>query len=135
MSNYQLMDLVLSEPQIENLARAINNLLPVNLMISTVKDGKKVPIMLTQRQINMINSKAQTHKHFMIKLSKAQLSKMRSGGFLPALAAILPSIGSFLMSTALPALATGALSGAATLAVNEIGKKIQGQGLHPLGMK
>ena len=134
MSNYQLVELPLTDSQIYKLGYAIQNHLPVNLKISTIKQGQSIPLLLTQRQINSIQKKSATRNGFMLKLSSTQISKMKKqGGFLPAIIAALPTIGSFLLNTALPALASGALSGAAGLAVNEIGKKIRGEGLYPIG--
>ena len=55
-----------------------------------------------------------------VKLSKAQLKHNMKGGFLPALLGLLGStVAPFLLKTALPALATGALTGLASTGVSK----------------
>lgn len=57
---------------------------------------------------------------------EVQFSPQQIGGFLPALLALLPAIGSFFTSTVAPALVAGASSALGGLAVN----KIAGNGLN-----
>ncbi len=135
MSNYYKIDLSLTDSQVYKLAHAIHYRTPVSLKIDMNKEGHDIPILLTTRQINTINSKLNKGIGFLLKLSKTQVSKMKIGGFLPAIAAALPAIGSWLLANVAPAIATGAVGALAGAATNAIIDKAKGNGLYPIGVR
>ena len=117
MSDYIKKKVHLSESQISKLKSAFKNGTEVTFQI----DKSKCPnydIYLTKTQINQINNGKR------ITFSKTQLKK--NGGFLPFLAALIPALTTA-AKLAVPALATGALSGLASSAVQ---KKMKGNGIY-----
>jgi hypothetical protein len=121
----------LTKKQQYKLAHAIKTLSPVSIKLSHAHISGNVPLLLTQRQINRLSKAHSLGKGSILKLSNAQIHHMtHTGGFLPALMAALPAIGTFLLETALPALATGALGGLASYGVNKIANAAEGKGIH-----
>ena len=107
------MKVYLSQGQINKLKSAFKKDEEVTLQISKSKTPN-FDIHLTKTQINQIDNGKR------ITISKSQLK----GGFLPFLAALLPTLLTAAKFAA-PAIATGALSGLAS-------KAVQGKGLrHP----
>ena len=71
-------------------------------------------IALTQSQVDRLVEAYDENKGFTIRMSKTKLAQnAKIGGFLPALAGLIP----FLTGTVLPSLGVGALSGLASTGV------------------
>ena len=85
-------------------------------------------IALTQSQLNRLKKAYETGKGITIKMTKTQIAHNMKveGGFLPLLAGLAAKAIPFLISTVLPALGVGALSGLASTGV----QKLVGDGLY-----
>ena len=136
MTQYKSVNVNLSENQIEKLRQAIN----ANCAATSIKidaddlDGDHT-IFLTNAQYNKLQNAKSRGKGLTIRMSSRQLKHnvKTQGGFLGALLPMLAGVGRVvapavmgLAKKALPALATGALSGLASTGVS----KIFGNGLY-----
>ena len=136
MTQYKSMKVNLTENQIEKLRQAIN----ANCAATSIKigaddlDGDHT-IFLTNAQYNKLQNAKNRGKGLTIRMSSRQLKHnvKTQGGFLGALLPMLAGVGRVvapavmgLAKKALPALATGALSGLAPTGVS----KIFGNGLY-----
>ena len=136
MAQYKSVNVNLTENQIQKLRQAIN----ANCSATSIKLGRddldgEHTLFLTKTQYNKLQNAKDRGKGFTIRMSSRQLKHnvKTEGGFLGAL---LPAIGAVgrmvapaligVAKKALPALATGALSGLASTGVN----KIFGNGLY-----
>ena len=136
MAQYKSVNVNLTENQIQKLRQAIN----ANCSATSIKLGRddldgEHTLFLTKTQYNKLQNAKDRGKGFTIRMSSRQLKHnvKTEGGFLGAL---LPAIGAVgrmvapaligIVKKALPALATGALSGLASTGVN----KIFGNGLY-----
>ena len=86
---------------------------------------------LTQAQINKITKAYQSGKGVTIKMSKTQIEHNAKveGGFIGAILPMLATAGKFLMSSVLPGLATGLLTGVGAAAGSKVVNKISGSGV------
>ena len=136
MTQYKSTKVNLTENQIEKLRQAIN----ANCAATSIKigaddlDGDHT-IFLTNAQYNKLQNAKNRDKGLTIRMSSRQLKHnvKTQGGFLGALLPMLAGVGRVvapdvmgLAKKALPALATGALSGLASTGVS----KIFGNGLY-----
>ena len=136
MTQYKSTKVNLTENQIEKLRQAIN----ANCAATSIKigaddlDGDHT-IFLTNAQYNKLQNAKNRGKGLTIRMSSRQLKHnvKTQGGFLGALLPMLAGVGRVvapvvmgLAKKALPALATGALSGLASTGVS----KIFGNGLY-----
>ena len=136
MTQYKSTKVNLTENQIEKLRQAIN----ANCAATSIKigaddlDGDHT-IFLTNAQYNKLQNAKNRGKGLTIRMSSRQLkhNDKTQGGFLGALLPMLAGVGRVvapavmgLAKKALPALATGALSGLASTGVS----KIFGNGLY-----
>ena len=136
MTQYKSTKVNLTENQIEKLRQAIN----ANCAATSIKigaddlDGDHT-IFLTNAQYNKLQNAKNRGKGLTIRMSSRQLKHnvKTQGGFLGALLPMLAGVGQVvapavmgLAKKALPALATGALSGLASTGVS----KIFGNGLY-----
>src|SRR5678816_3024269 len=86
---------------------------------------------LTHAQVNKMMKAYENGKGVTIKMSKTQLihNAKVEGGFIGAILPFLATAGKFLLSSVLPGLATGALSGLGSAATTKIIDKISGSGV------
>ena len=136
MAQYKSVNVNLTENQIQKLQQSIN----ANCSATSINLGRddldgEHTLFLTKTQYNKLQNAKDRGKGFTIRMSSRQLKHnvKTEGGFLGAL---LPAIGAVgrmvapaligVAKKALPALATGALSGLASTGVN----KIFGNGLY-----
>lgn len=120
MSRYTDVKVNLSQGQIDKIKSAIKSGTAVSIQLSHEDFAGDHVLALTQTQINKMAKAFKDGTGVIIKLSKAQLKHNMKGGFLPALLGLLGStVAPFLLKTALPALATGALTGLASTRVSK----------------
>ena len=136
MTQYKSTKVNLTENQIEKLRQAINaNCAATSIKIGADDLNGDHTIFLTNAQYNKLQNAKNRGKGLTIRMSSKQLKHnvKTQGGFLGALLPMLAGVGRVvapavmgLAKKALPALATGALSGLASTGVS----KIFGNGLY-----
>ena len=136
MTQYNSLNVKLSNSQINKLKSAIKNETYLILrlssnMIGNSDDEGNFPhkLLLTNRQVAHIRKAFANHTSTNIKFSKAQLTKMKKGGFLRFLAPLLKS-GLPLIKSVIKALGMLGLTAAASATDAAIKKKILGSGNH-----
>ena len=136
MTQYKSVNVNLSENQLQKLQQSIN----ANCTATSIKLGKNDldgnhPLFLTNSQYNKLQNAKNRGKGITIRMSSRQLkhNMKAEGGFLGALLPVLAGVGRAVapallgvVKKAVPALATGALSGLASTGVS----KIFGNGLY-----
>ena len=134
MTQYNSLNLKLSNSQLNNLKSAIKNGTDVILrllsnMISNSDDDANFPhkLLLTNRQVANIRKAFANHTSTDIKFSKARLTKIQKGGFLRFLTPLLKSALPLLKSVIKPLGMLG-LTAAASATDAAINKKILGSG-------
>ena len=139
MTKYYPYGVSLSKGQLEKLSRAYNNNTGITIRLTRNELSGPHELMLTKTQINKLKKAMSQGTGSDIKISKTQIRKaVRQGG---SLWGSLISLGSKLLPIAMPLakkaiapLATGALSGLASLGVDKIfGKGQRGGFLIPIG--
>ena len=136
MTQYNSLNVKLSNPQLNKLKSSIKNendvVLRISNMVSNSNDNTNFPheLLLTNRRVANIRKAFANHSSIDIKLSKTQLSKMiQSGGFLGNL---LGKLAGPLMKVAMPlaknVLAPLGLFTAMSAIDGSIKKKILGSG-------
>ena len=137
MTKYYPYGVSLSKGQLEKLSRAYNNNSAITIRLARSELSGPRELMLTKTQINKLKKAMNQGTGSNIKISKTQIRKaVRQGG---SLWGSLISLGSKLIPMAMPLakkaiapLATGALSGLASLGVDKIfGKGQRGGFLIP----
>ena len=136
MTQYNSLNVKLSNSQVKKLKSAIKNETDVILrlsssMIGSSDDEANFPhkLLLTNRQVANIRKAFAIHISTNIKLSKAQLTKMQKGGFLRFLAPLLNSVLPLLKFVIKPLSMLG-LTAAASATDAAINKKILGSVNH-----
>ena len=138
MTKYYPYGVSLSKGQLEKLSRAYNNNSAITIRLARNELFGPHELMLTKTQINKLRKAMSQGTGSDIKISKTQIRKaVRQGG---SLWGSLISLGSKLLPMAMPLakkaiapLATGALSGLASLGVDKIfGKGQRGGFLIPM---
>ena len=120
----------LTENQKKKLAIAYNNKKAVNIKFKFNQLTGDLHIMITKRQKNKITKANKEKVGFVLRMSESQVKKQsQNGGFLGALAGLLPKTilplaSRFILKIIAP-LATGALTTVGDVAM----KKIMGQGM------
>ena len=111
----------ISDGQKEKIKKAAQSDTAVSIRLSHEDLLGEHILALTQAQVNRMKKAYENGKGITIKLSKTQLAHNMKveGGFLPALLGAIAAVAPFLLKTALPALATGALSGLASRGVSK----------------
>ncbi|CAH3030536.1 unnamed protein product, partial [Porites evermanni] len=130
MTKYYPYGVSLSKGQLEKLSRASNNNSAITIRLARNELSAPHELMLTKTQINKLRKAMSQGTGSDIKISKTQIRKaVRQGG---SLWGSLISLGSKLLPMAMPlakkaiaSLATGALSGLASLGVDKIFGKAQ----------
>ena len=133
MTKYYPYGVSLSKGQLEKLSRAYNNNSAITIRLARNELSGPHELMLTKTQINKLKKAMSKGTGSDIKISKTQIRKaVRQGG---SLWGSLISLGSKLLPMAMPLakkaiapLATGALSGLASLGVDKIFGKGQRRG-------
>ena len=128
---YVTHNVTVSPGQIASLRAALNagRGLTLRIGVGHVTDGRRLPLMLTKRQIEHLNKARRAGHGADLKLSKTQIAAMKKdGGIIPLLAAI-PGLIAAAAPTVLGALGTGALSGAAGYGVKKALEAASGKGL------
>ena len=133
MSRYENVKVNISEGQKEKIKQAIQSGASVSIRLShgdLSGDGEHV-LALTQAQINKMVKAFNSGKGMTIKMSKTQTEHNAKieGGFIGALLPLLATAGKFLLSSVLPSLATGLLSGVGSAAGSKVVDKISGSGV------
>jgi hypothetical protein len=121
MTQYVNVKVNISDGQKEKIKKAAQSDTAVSIRLSHEDLSGEHILALTQAQVNRMTKAYENGKGLTIKLSKAQLAHNMKveGGFLPALLGAIAAVAPFLLKTALPALATGALSGLASTGVSK----------------
>lgn len=127
MTQYTNVKLNISQGQQDKIKKAAKDDTAVTLKLSHDDLSGDHILALTNAQINKMKKAYEDGKGITLKLSKTQLAHNMKveGGFLPALLGAASAILPFLAKTALPALATGALS---TLGSEVVSKAMSLQG-------
>jgi len=131
MSRYVNVKVNISEGQKEKIKHAIENKKAVSLRLSHSDLTGEHLLALTQAQINKMAKAYENGTGVTIKFSKTQLEHNKTvvGGFIGAILPFLATAGKFLLSSVLPSLATGLLSGVGSAAGNKVVNKISGSGV------
>lgn len=131
MATYQNIKVNVSEGQIKKLKKAIEDGYGASIELSHSDLNGEHVIAVTKQQMNKIKRAYEKGTGVRINLSKTQLmhnSKVE-GGFIGALLPLLGTAGRFLLSSVVPSLATGLLSGVGAAAGNAAVNKITGNGI------
>src|SRR5678815_4438781 len=132
MSRYTNIKVNISEGQKDKIKRALEaGRDSVSIKLSYDDLMGEYVLALTQAQINKREKAYQNGTGMTIKMSKTQLfhNAKVEGGFIGAILPFLATAGKFLLSSVLPGLATGALSGLGSAATTKIIDKISGSGV------
>ena len=136
MSAYAKVKVNISEGQKEKIKRAVQVGTGVSIRLSHGDITGEHVLALNQRQINKITKAYQNGTGVAIKMSKKQLEDNArvEGGFIGAILPFLATAGKFLLSSVLPSLATGALTGLGSAAGSKIVDKISGSSISGSGV-
>ena len=129
MREYVKVTINISEGQQEKIRDAMQSKKPVSIKLKHADLRGEHVIAITLQQAKKLATAWQNGKGATIKMSKTQLqynSKIE-GGFIGAILPALATAGKFLLSSILPSLATGALTGVGA-AAGSIVDKISGSG-------
>ena len=131
MSRFVNVPVNISEGQREKIKKAIQSGAPVSIRLSHEDLSGEHVLALTQAQINKMTKAYQSGKGVTIKMSKTQIEHNTKveGGFIGAILPMLATAGKFLMSSVLPGLATGLLTGVGAAAGSKVVDKISGSGV------
>lgn len=131
MSAYAKVKVNISEGQKEKIKRAVQAGTGVSIRLSHGDITGEHVLALNQRQINKLTKAYQNGTGVTIKMGKKQLDDNArvEGGFIGAILPFLATAGKFLLSSVLPSLATGALTGLGSAAGSKIVDKISGSSI------
>ena len=131
MSRYVNVKVNISEHQKKKIKQAIQSGTSVSIRLSHEDLSGEHVLALTQAQINKMSKAYQSNKGMTTKMSKTQLKQNEKveGGFIGSILPFLATAGRFLLSNAVPALATGLLSGVGSAAGSKVVDKISGSGV------
>lgn len=118
MSSFVTYSVTLTDGQKKKLNTAVKTMTPISLKFVHKNLTGKDPLPFTKTQYERINKAIDKGTGYVVKFSANQLKHVVSGGFLPFL---IPAIA---------ALATGALSGAASFGINKALQKATGSGMY-----
>jgi len=122
MSRYTNCKVNISEGQKDKIKRALQAGTGVSIKLSHSDLNGEHLLALTQAQIKKLAKAYQDGKGVTIKMSKTQLinNTKVEGGFIGAILPFLATAGKFLLSSVLPSLATGALTGIGAAAGSKV---------------
>lgn len=142
MSRYTNVKVNISQGQVDKIKRAAQAGSQVSIRLSYSDLSGEHVLALTSAQLNKIAKAYQSGTGVTIKMSKTQLEHNAKveGGFIGAILPFLATAGKFLLSSVLPTLATGVLSGVGQAAGSTVVNKIAGNGIvyvkkNGMGMK
>lgn len=122
---YTTHSVTLTDGQKQNLAKAFEHKCELTIRLKNNQLRGDFPLMLTSTQIKNINKAINNGTGIDIRITKTQMSaQSKNGGFLGALAGLLPTVAKFAPKILGP-LATGALGGVG----ESVMKKLMGQGM------
>ena len=129
MHEYENVTINISEGQQEKIRDAMQSKKPVSIKLKHA-DLREHVIAITLQQAKKLATAWQNGKGATIKMSKAQLqyNSEIEEGFIGAILPALATAGKFRLSSVLPSLATGALTGVGAAAGSKIVDKISGSG-------
>jgi len=130
--SYTNVHVNISENQQQKLKHAVDMKSPVSIRLGYEDLCGSDVLALTNSQMNRTTKAYQNGKGITIKMSKRQVvqNMKTEGGFLSFLASLAVKALPFLAKTALPRLATGALSGVGSALVQKATNKAMGNGLY-----
>src|SRR6218665_3531019 len=131
MSRYMNVKVNVSEGQKDKIKRALQAGTGVTIRLSHGDLSGEHVLALKQSQINKIAKLYQNRTGMALKISKTQLEHNAKveGGFIGAILPFLATAENFLLSSVLPGLATGALTGIGSAAASKVVDKISGSGV------
>ena len=131
MSRYVNVKVNISEGQKEKIKQDIQSGTSVSIRLSHGDLSGEHVLALTQAQINKMAKTYKSGTGMTIKMSKTQIEHNAKveGGFIGAILPFLATAGKFLLSSALPSLAAGLLSGVGSAAGSKVVDKISGSGV------
>jgi len=129
MSRYVNVKVNISQGQKEKIKQAAGEAVSIRLSHGDLS-GEHV-LAVTQAQVNKMAKAYQSGRGLTIKMCKTQLKHNAKveGGFIGAILPFLATAGKFLLSSVLPSLATGMLSGVGSAAGSKVVDKISGSGV------
>src|SRR5678815_578203 len=131
MSRYTNIKVNISEGQKDKIKRALEaGCDGVSIKLSHDDLRGEHVLAITHAQVNKMMKAYENGKGLTIKMSKTQLihNAKVEGGFIGAILPFLATAGKFLLSSVLPGIATGALSGLGSAAASKVIDKISGSG-------
>lgn len=136
MSRYVNVKLNISQGQIDKIKQAVQSKSTVSIRLSHSDLHGEHVLALTTAQVNKIKKAYQSGTGVTIKMSKTQLehNEKVEGGFIGALLPMLATAGKFFLSSVLPTLATGVLSGVGQAAGSTVVNKISGNEINGRGV-
>ena len=131
MSRYVNVKVNISEGQKAKIKQAIKAGQAVSIRLSHSDLNGEHLLALTQAQVNKMTKAYQNGTGITITISKTQLERNKTveGGFIGAILPFLATAGKFLLSSVIPSLATGLLSGVGSAAGSKVVDKISGSGV------
>src|SRR6218665_2109185 len=122
MNRYTNIKVHVSEGQKDKMKRAVEAGMGGNIRLSHEDLSREHILAPTRTQINKMAKAYRSGTGITIKISKSQLrhNMKVEGGFLQALLPLLATAGKFFLSSVLPSLATGALTGLANTQVTKL---------------
>ena len=119
-----------SEGQRDKIAKAIHDKTGVSIKLSHSDLRGEHVISITKKQLDQIATAYNNGKGTTLKLTKTQLMhNTKTGGFIQALLPFLAKAGTFIASTVLPNILSGALQGVGSATGSKTVDKISGNGL------
>lgn len=132
MSRYTNVKVNISEGQKDKIKRALQaGVDGVSIRLSHDDFSGEHVLALTRAQINKMRKAYNSGTGTTIKMSKTQLlhNAKIEGGFIGAILPFLATAGKFLLSSVLPSLVTGAVTGIGSAAASKVVDKISGSGV------
>jgi hypothetical protein len=128
MSRYVNVKVNISEGQKEKIKQAMQSGAAVSLRLSHGDLSGEHVLALTPAQVQKMAKAYQSGTGLTIKMTKTQLKHNAKveGGFIGAILPLLATAGRFLLSSVLPSLATGLLSGVGSAAGSKV---VEGSGV------
>lgn len=137
MTHYVKHPIHFTDSQMKTFGSAVTKHEPHSIKLShkELSASPNMEVLLTKTQAHKLAKSHKMGKGAAIHFSAAQMKKMnqmQAGGFLPALAAVLPVLGE-IASIVGPALLGGAAAGLGSWGIGQIADKVSGNGLYTLG--
>ena len=120
----------ISEGQKAKIEQAMEAVQAVSIRLSHSDFNGEHMLALAHAQVDKMTKAYQNSTGITIKISKTQLDNNKTvvGGFIGAILPFLATAGKFLLSSSIPSLATGSLSGVGSAAGSKVVNNISGSG-------